>query len=175
MWTHFFFIRCRMSPRFRYKSSVLQFEMHSACSRLFFFLVHPFFMRKWLLFNLKCITLAASLCSFLLLQKSTKKRARQRITSPLSAGSLIELLYYCKLKISSLMSSQDRRLLEGCYKEWNRIPYPTALSKRPKHQTDYLKMCTHDSTSQPINHSTIQPLTYLLQQPVSDKLRLTAF
>ena len=37
----------------------------------------------------------------LLLQKRTKKGARQRITSPLSVGSLIGLLYYCDLYIGN--------------------------------------------------------------------------
>ena len=36
-------------------------------------------------------------------KKSTKKGARQKITSLLSEGALIRLLYYCKLEFGSLI------------------------------------------------------------------------
>ena len=40
--------------------------------------------------------------TFLLLQKSNKKRAPKSITSRFREGSLIEHLYYCKPELSSL-------------------------------------------------------------------------
>lgn len=43
--------------------------------------------------------------TFLLLQKSNKKGAPNSITPRIRDGSLITLLYYCKLKFSSLICS----------------------------------------------------------------------
>ena len=52
--------------------------------------------------------------TFLLLQKSNKKGARQRITSPLSVGTLIWLLYYCGFYIgnTTLRMKQPKYLLK---------------------------------------------------------------
>ena len=41
--------------------------------------------------------------TFLLLQKSNKKGAPKSITSRFREGAMIKLLYYCKLKFSSLI------------------------------------------------------------------------
>ena len=50
--------------------------------------------------------MTSALCyTFLLLQKSIKKRARKKDTPLFPDGFLIKLLYYCKLKFSSLISN----------------------------------------------------------------------
>ena len=47
--------------------------------------------------------------TFLLLQKSIKKGARKKDTPLFPEGSLIKLLYYCKLRFSSLICNLYQR------------------------------------------------------------------
>ncbi len=46
--------------------------------------------------------------TFLLLQKSNKKRAPKTITSRFREGALIKHLHYCNLKLSSLMFNNSK-------------------------------------------------------------------